>query len=411
MNIVIPSKPEMAELGSGMLISVERIQPPAVTNFDGYLRRMPEFLTKGPPEGIVTLPVIQIKGRTDQTLESVSYDLLNDQHSLTNQPGYISGTYYDKQLRRFTTNYFDYCNIKLVPGTNTLTLHARYVSGRHLIVKKVYDLRLDLKTNAPRLVISWPPKNRKVCGNEVTIRGLIDDCSDQIIAETQIDGQTKRIQGEVERDGHFWLQHIPLSEKTNQIIIVVKDVVGNVGRGRVVVLKNDDQLTINPVPPKQLWQMQVTVSGTVSPANREVWINGLKATVKTTGEWTVRGVPMDKKGVAVFDAKVVNAGTLPPNTSQPATDTPSEFAPLAAVSITSVLTTNEVILNASQPTYGTFKIHLVGTAGQSFILQDSTNLMDWSPILTNNNFGGTFDYYDTNAVAYGCRFFRVVPVR
>jgi hypothetical protein len=33
------------------------------------------------------------------------------------------------------------------------------------------------------------------------------------------------------------------------------------------------------------------------------------------------------------------------------------------------------------------------------------------PLLTNRNSGATFDYADTNVTAYGCRFFRVIPIR
>jgi hypothetical protein len=48
-------------------------------------------------------------------------------------------------------------------------------------------------------------------------------------------------------------------------------------------------------------------------------------------------------------------------------------------------------------------------AGKSFVLCASTNLVDWTPILTNRNSGEVFDYTDTNVMDYGARFFRVTP--
>ena len=51
------------------------------------------------------------------------------------------------------------------------------------------------------------------------------------------------------------------------------------------------------------------------------------------------------------------------------------------------------------------------TAGRTFVLETSTNLIEWLPFLTNASLNPVFDYTDTNAVNYHCRFFRVVPVQ
>jgi len=127
-------------------------------------------------------------------------------------------------------------------------------------------------------------------------------------------------------------------------------------------------------------------------------------------EWMVGGVPLTKGGTAVFDVLAMPLSEpLFEFTTQNAT-TNSEIKPQESISIKTAYAPTAIILNASQPTYGTFKIHLDGTEGQNFVLQDSTNLADWTPILTNLNSAATFDYYDTNVVLYGCRFFRIAPV-
>jgi len=56
-------------------------------------------------------------------------------------------------------------------------------------------------------------------------------------------------------------------------------------------------------------------------------------------------------------------------------------------------------------------LHLSGTAGRPFILFASTNLTDWTPILTNLTAKDTYEFTDTNATAASCRFFRVMPLR
>jgi hypothetical protein len=83
--------------------------------------------------------------------------------------------------------------------------------------------------------------------------------------------------------------------------------------------------------------------------------------------------------------------------------------PKELVSIQSALNTNAITLNGSQATCGNFNLHLTVTDGRSFVLLASTNLIDWTPILTNYNSGPTFDYVDTNVAGYGCRFFRIIP--
>jgi hypothetical protein len=47
-----------------------------------------------------------------------------------------------------------------------------------------------------------------------------------------------------------------------------------------------------------------------------------------------------------------------------------------------------------------------GVDGRTYIVQTSTNLVDWAPIFTNQQTGGLFIYTDTNATDL-VRFYRV----
>jgi hypothetical protein len=156
--------------------------------------------------------------------------------------------------------------------------------------------------------------------------------------------------------------------------------------------------------------MQVTISGKVTPANRQVWVNGLQASVETNGDWKVKGVELSSENMAIFEAVALPFDEAQDTAGPQLAVANSEVSPVEKALVSATYLQTNVILNASQPTYGVFKVHLTGAAGQSFIMQSSTNLIDWFPITTNLNSAATFDYEDNNVAKYGCRFFRIVPV-
>jgi hypothetical protein len=57
-------------------------------------------------------------------------------------------------------------------------------------------------------------------------------------------------------------------------------------------------------------------------------------------------------------------------------------------------------------TNGQFTFQFQGVDGRDYVVQTSTNLADWTPILTNQQTGGLFIYTDTNATD-AVRFYRV----
>jgi hypothetical protein len=59
-------------------------------------------------------------------------------------------------------------------------------------------------------------------------------------------------------------------------------------------------------------------------------------------------------------------------------------------------------------TNNTFEIQLSGSAGASYVLEATTNLMDWIPISTNPAGGSLFDLVDPGASNYSYRFYRAL---
>jgi hypothetical protein len=57
---------------------------------------------------------------------------------------------------------------------------------------------------------------------------------------------------------------------------------------------------------------------------------------------------------------------------------------------------------------GVFQLHVVGTTGSRYVIQASSNLMDWVPLATNDAPEGWLDYTDTDATNAWLRFYRAI---
>jgi hypothetical protein len=53
-------------------------------------------------------------------------------------------------------------------------------------------------------------------------------------------------------------------------------------------------------------------------------------------------------------------------------------------------------------------LHVVGTTGSRYVIQASSNLMDWVPLATNDAPEGWLDYTDTDATNAWLRFYRAI---
>jgi uncharacterized repeat protein (TIGR01451 family) len=102
------------------------------------------------------------------------------------------------------------------------------------------------------------------------------------------------------------------------------------------------------------------------------------------------------------------AGTATNIVTVAGNETDANLADNVAVNVTRI---NRVVALASQSTStltnGQFGLTLNGSAGLTYVIEVSTNLVHWTPIFTNPPGGGTASFVDTNA-ASGLRFYRAV---
>jgi hypothetical protein len=66
----------------------------------------PQLTITNPASGTVLVPMIQLQGYASKELSSLTFDVSNATGIFTNQPGYVTGQFYDASLLAFTTNYF-----------------------------------------------------------------------------------------------------------------------------------------------------------------------------------------------------------------------------------------------------------------------------------------------------------------
>jgi hypothetical protein len=280
-----------------------------------------------------------------------------------------------------------------------------------LTTNLVYVLDLQQDRTPPVISIDKPNDGEEISGGAFTARGKLDDATEQITALISANGQTNTVKGLVEWSkfidgaGYFWVENIPISDGVNHLTLTATDAAGNSTSTNLTLVGTEGPIiTMDPVVPAvKLWQPFLDITGKVSPRNHAVWVNGVQAEVKPDGTWLAKQVPVTSPnvGTACFDMTAFSPEEMKKGTAK-----------LKQVfSAQANLGTNAMVLNASSPVCGVFKLHMTDTAGRAFVLLTSTNLVQWMPILTNSNPNDVFDFTDTNAANYGCRFFRVDPVQ
>lgn len=59
-------------------------------------------------------------------------------------------------------------------------------------------------------------------------------------------------------------------------------------------------------------------------------------------------------------------------------------------------------------TNGSFQLNLLGHTNKTYVIEVSTNLVNWTPIFTNSTLSGALNFIDTNAPNFTARFYRAV---
>jgi hypothetical protein len=390
------------------LISIKKMKPSEVSA-PALSTNPPVIAITSPTETVTSRPMINVQGISDHPLRSVWFDVLNSVTNSRDQQGLVTDSFFDTALWQETTNYWECLDIVLAPGTNTIVVHCEDLAGRVISTNFACVFRLDDDKTPPRISVEWPPPGIAIGRNSFFVHGQLDDPTAVVVGQICGGGETNIVRGLVERYGHFWVEKLPLAAGTNFLTITATDAAGNSSVTNEVLIRSDTALVVDRVPARQLWQLQVTVTGWVRPSDQDVWVNGRRATVGPDGTWMAVGVPVSE-GTAVFQAKAVPKSRQFVASTAERAPAVAPVTPVESVSVQSVLPDQNIVLNINQPAYGGVKLHMTGTAGKSFVLSVSTNLVDWTPVLTNLNAGETFDYADGNSTLYGCRFFRTTLI-
>jgi uncharacterized repeat protein (TIGR01451 family) len=153
----------------------------------------------------------------------------------------------------------------------------------------------------------------------------------------------------------------------------------------------------------------LNMRGTVSPnATQLTWNNigtlftnaGVKFSVLTNNEGaTLTLTVLPGSSGSFVNSALVSASTPDPN--------PDDVTASLAVTVGNggAPSLTNTVVNSN----GTFQLTVNGQSGQEYIVQASTNLINWVPVYTNPSpFVSPFTFTDSNASSYLDRFYRVI---
>jgi hypothetical protein len=276
-------------------------------------------ITSGLP-GTVIRPLFQLEGHSEKPLQAIGYTLFTNNVLMDEGVGLVLRQHYDTNQNRFTTNWFQVFDLRLVLGTNELVLAVTNYAGRQTTTRLTYVLDYTEVTGAPSLLAQWPMNNMSIGSANVTWRGIVDDPSAEVYAVlTKSDGSQSRFNAQMERDGTVWLDDLPLPEAANSYAMYIKNAAGFVNVHSVVMKKNAVSATMQSVG-SDLYAHKTTVSGTISVPGYAIWVNGVRAHIYNpqTGYWEAVDVPVSKGGMATFH------GVAIPDTENGGNGTPPE---------------------------------------------------------------------------------------
>jgi len=116
-------------------------------------RVAPVLTITNPASSLVIRPYIQLQGYAEEELEKIEFDVVNTNGVMTNMAGFVTDDFFDTNLFRFTTHYFQCYDVALTEGTNAITLRASDLAGNVGSTNVVLTLDYATATNPPVLEV------------------------------------------------------------------------------------------------------------------------------------------------------------------------------------------------------------------------------------------------------------------
>ncbi len=226
----------------------------------------PVLTVTNPVSFTTSRSVIQIQGFASEDLVKLSYSLAN---AFTNieANGLIVSQFFDTNLFKSTTNYFQFFDVRLASGTNRITVTAADRAGNVCTTNLDFTLSLAGDTTAPIITIDWPTNNTRILGDSFTLRGHVDDPTAQVVGQMITNGITNIFTADVDRTGQFWLKDMPVSNGTNSINVTAIDAATNSSSKTITVQRSGLSVSVQGIVGSYIY-------GTINSNNYTVWVNG-----------------------------------------------------------------------------------------------------------------------------------------
>ncbi|MDR3560730.1 MAG: hypothetical protein P4N59_04720 [Negativicutes bacterium] len=262
----------------------------------------PRLTITSPTNSTVSQIPVQFQGYATRPLTAITFDLSNANGTISGQPAFLTGQYYDTTLMASTTNYFQSDDIYLAGGTNIVTIHATDWAGNQTNMSLTLNYPAGL--TAPVVSFLWPTAGMVVSGNSLTLQMQVNNPAATVSATS---GSTS-IQGLVERSGTVWVHNLPLVPGANNITITASDANGHMATTTLSVTDNNMGLGIDALTSAQLNQPSVNVYGEIGSPSVSLVVNGITANNRGNGTWEADGVPVSPAGTAIINAQVFSNG-------------------------------------------------------------------------------------------------------
>jgi len=304
-----------------------------------------------------------------------------------------------------TTGKLTFTPMTNTTGTATITVTVNDGGTSNNIVTKTFTVTVNAVNNQPTLnAISNLTINKNAGLQTVNLSGITSGATNEI--------QTLKVTASCSNPALISTPAIRYTSPNTTGKLTFTPVANATGTGTITVTVNDGGTNNNIVT--QTFTVTVLPQGTskpslLSPLTNKVVVAGKTATfsVAATGtaplkyQWKFNGVNLTlatNAALTLSNITTNQAGTYSVAVSNIAGSTNS-------TAMLTVYATAAATLASTAHACGQYALIVAGVPGYNYVVQASTNMVNWVPVQTNT---APFTFVDTNASHFGQRFYRSV---